>query len=235
MKDKQKKERKVNIKLPNMSLVNYAGIFILAGLVASGMIILKNINKEYEIRLIAGKFQEFKYATLSFNNIYSGLPGDITNATFYWKDVTKDGNGNRKIEHITGEDIAAFQQLQLANLIRLSYTLTGKWQEGKEGVLLAEENSPANSGNSSIFFLSYVETFQQNMFGYAAIPMEAGIPQKAALTPDSAYMLDLMIDDGYPDRGNIVAVSGDSADDCFAVGEYKKESLQKECIVLFRL
>ena len=226
--------RELHIKIPEFKTLNIIALVILAGLFVSGIVIIKNINKEFEVRKIAGKLQEFKYAALSFNNVYSGLPGDISNASFYWKDVTKDGNADRKIEHELGEGIAAFQQMQLAQLLSFSYTLTGKWKEGSEGVLFPEENVPGWSGKEAAFYLNYSEELGVNIFSYGTTEGKAGTLTKAVLTPNDAYMLDLMIDDGYPAKGNMIAAS-DSGTGCFIAGEYKKEKETKECIVLFKL
>jgi hypothetical protein len=226
--------RHLTIKIPEFKTLNMIAAVILAGLLVSGIMIIKNINKEFATRKIAGKFQEFKYATLSFNNIYSGLPGDISNASFYWKDVTKDGNANRKIEHELGEGIAAFQQLQLAELIKLPYNLTGKWQNDNDGILRPEENTPGDKNTKTTFYFNYSNELSLNVFGYGENDGKAGIPAKPALTPNEAYILDLMIDDGYPSKGSLIAAS-DTGTGCFIAGEYKKEKESKECLVLFKL
>lgn len=231
-----KHHRKHHINIPDFKFLNYLGVFIIAGLLASGVLIVRNVNKEYEIRSIAGKFQEFKYATLSFNNIYSGLPGDITNATFYWKDVTSDGNGDRRVTHESGEGISAFQQLELAKLVSLENHMSGKWDEKKgEGVLVPGVNVPDIRDKETGFFFIYNENIGANVFGIGQTDSKPGILAAPALTPNNAYMLDLMIDDGYPDKGNVLASPHDNSDDCFAVGEYKKEAEVKECLLLFKL
>ncbi len=225
--------RHLYIKIPKFKTLNIIAATVLSTLFLSGIIIIKNINKEYSLRKIAGNLQEFKYATLSFNNIYSGLPGDITNAGFYWKDVTQNGNADRKIEHEAGEGIAAFQQLQLAQLIRLPYELTGKWGSD-EGVLLPEVNVPGEKASDTGYYFNYSENLGTNIFSYGRLDNNAGIIDKPALTPSEAYILDLMIDDGYPAKGNIIAATNSSSG-CFIAGEYKKENERRECILFFKL
>ncbi len=228
--------REHHLHLPKFRYINYLGIVILLGLVTSGMFIVKKVNKEYAVRSIAGKFQEFKYATLSFNNVYSGLPGDITNASFYWKDIAKDGNGNRRVEHESGEGINAFQQMELAGMIRLTNHMTGRWDTSKgEGVLVPAVNVPDIRDKKTGYFFSYSDNLGINVFGLGEANDKPGIFTEPALTPNDAYTLDLMIDDGYPEKGNVIAVTHDSSDDCFAVGEYKKEAERKECLLLFKL
>ncbi len=226
--------RELHIKIPKPKFANVIGVIILVGLIVSGLIIIKNINKEFAIREIAGKFQEFKYATLSFNNIYSGLPGDIPNANFYWKDVTRDGNGDRMISHDAGEGIAAWQQLQLSKTLELPYELTGKWS-GSEGMLKPEINVPSIRDSNTGFFINYSEALVGNVFGLGEASDKPGTFNNPALTPNEAYMLDLMLDDGYPDKGILIAISHDNSGDCHAVGEYKKEKERKECLLLFKL
>lgn len=227
--------RELHIKIPSFKFANFIGVIILVGLVVSGIIIIRNINQEFAIRQIAGKFQEYKYAALSFNNIYSGLPGDITNATFYWKDATRDGNGDKKIEHEAGEGIAAWQQMQLAKVLEFPYQLSGKWNEASGvGVLVPEINVPGIRDKTGGFFFNYSDELQNNVFGLGEADDKPGIFKKPLLAPNEAYDLDLMFDDGYPDKGNLIATSNETSG-CFLAGEYKKEDERKECILLFKL
>ncbi len=234
LRNKVKNRKRLKyIKIPKPPLAKFIGFLILTALIVSGLTIIHDVNKEFAIRQIAGRFQEFRYATLSFNNIYSGLPGDITNGSFYWKD-TKDGNGDKKVEINSDEEINAWKQLQEAKLIDLPYTLTNNWDNGMN-VLVPGKNVPSGKDENSGFYFGYNEALGTQIFGLGGVSDRNGSLSGAALTPDEAYDLDLMIDDGVPDKGNLTVNRSENSTDCFAAGEYKKETQLKECILLFKL
>ena len=112
-----------------LQAVTFAILFIM---IIAGVIIIRNINAEYKTRKIAGEMQRYKYAVLSFNNVYNGLPGDLDRATFYWKDKAQDGDGDRVIGSIEKEKINAWQHLQLSGQLEFESNMVAKWYD--EGV-----------------------------------------------------------------------------------------------------
>ncbi len=217
------------------TFIKIFSFFILIGMIFFGVVVIKNINKEFELRQVASRFEHFKYSILSFNNVYSGLPGDLQNAQFYWKDETKNGNGDKKIEFNNGEAILAWQHLQLAKLLEEVQTkMTGEWAGNELYKLSAKDNSPSASFQNSIFYLNYNSELELNVINLAKESTSAGIPTEAVITPEKAYLLDLMIDDGFPKTGNLVAAAKDP-NDCNLAGEYKAESDVNECILTLKL
>lgn len=226
------KELKEFAKPNFIKIISFIIILAVAGL---GAIIIKNINSELRIREIASRFQQYKYSILSFNNVYSGLPGDINNATFYWKDVTENGDADRKIGFNNKETILAWQHLQLAKLLtEENDRMSGKWYEGKDEVIAARYNAPQGTIENSVFYITYSNDLQSNIIGLARNSLSKGTPDKPVLTPEDAYNLDLIIDDGYPDKGNIIsASSGDNQ--CNLAGEYKMERDSEECLIFNKI
>jgi hypothetical protein len=226
--------RELHIHLPKPKFITLFSIAIIVAMFIFGLLIIRNVNKEFAIRQIASSLQEYKYATLSFNNIYSGLPGDITNASFYWKDSTENGNGDKKINPESNELVTAWQQLQLASLLKISYNLTGKWNSNLGNyIFVPGENIPNVSGSDIGYYLSFIPELDGNYFGIGKMTNQIGNLTQPALTPNDAYALDLMLDDGYPDKGILTAIKSDNGD-CFAAGEYKKEAERKECSLLLK-
>lgn len=219
-------------KGPNF--VYIISFLILIGMVVSAVIVIKNINQEYKIRQIAGDFQKYKYAYLSFNNIYSGAPGDLKNATFYWKDKTQNGDGNKQITQENKESILAWQHLQLAKLLDDVTLYSGKWQDGQEGILIANYNIPKGLIESTGYIFNYDENSKNNVIIFTGTSGKAGIPDLASLSASEAYNLDLIIDDGMPNTGNIKALSSKTGE-CFVAGEYKLSSDIKECQIKFEI
>ncbi len=218
----------------DFKFIHLVTILILVGMVTSAIIITRNVNREFKIREVAGNLQKYKYATLSFNNVYNSLPGDTDKASFYWKDKTKDGNNDRKITHKDGEGILAWQHLQLADLIKYDFTFSGNWKNDNEGRLVANYNAPLEPLHQAIFFFNYNEKEDFNYIAIAGEEPSTGFTEKAVFTPEEAMRLDLMIDDGYPESGNIRANNSDYSK-CNISGEYKDEKELPECLIQFRI
>lgn len=235
MAKKKNQNKSANTNIYNKKGPNFIYIIsfaILVGMIVSAIIVINNVNQEYKIRQVAGAFQKYKYAYLSFNNVYSGIPGDLERATFYWKDKTEDGNGDRRISFDNKESILAWQHLQLAKLIDDTATYSGKWQDEKEGVLIEAFNIPKGLYEKTGYIFNFDEKLQKNIIMFLGTTDERGIPESASLTASEAYNLDLIIDDGMPETGNIRA-SSTSNGECFVAGEYKLSDDVKECISIF--
>lgn len=202
---------------------------ILLGMVFSAILVIRNVNEEYKIRQIAGAFQKYKYAYLSFNNVYSGLPGDLEKATFYWKGKTFDGDGNKKITHGNKEGVLAWQHLQLSGMVKNDGAYIGDWLSGQEGVLVAGKNIPAGSVEQTGYYFNFDEELGKNAIFYSGVDSNPGLPYIPSLTSSEAYRLDLIIDDGLPDTGNVTMISSEDGY-CTAAGEYKESSEKRECV-----
>lgn len=218
----------------NLKMLQIFSFVILFGMAISALVITRNVNEEFKIREIAGNLQKHKYATLSFNNIYNGLPGDLEKATFYWKDETADGNGDRRISGQDGEGILAWQHLQLSELLDFKKKLSGKWADGKEGVLISDYNAPFEKQHSGIFYFdnNLMENF--NYIGYALPSNKPGTSIEAVLTPAELMKLDFIVDDGYPETGILRAVTKEPSK-CYLSGEYKEEKELIECALAYRI
>ncbi len=218
----------------NFNFLQIFTLIVLFGMVIFAVIITKNVNKEFKIRELAGNLQKYKYSALSFNNIYNGLPGDVDKATFYWKEVTSDGNNDRKISFEEGEGILAWQHLQLAKLLESPVKLSGKWKAEKPQWMIADYNSPFDKRHKAVFYFNYNEEEDFNYIGYSGLPNKSGITTTPALTPEEAMRLDLMVDDGYPETGILRAEKQENST-CYLSGEYKEESELAECAFAFRI
>lgn len=221
--------------LAKPSTVKVVTLFLIILLSVMGVVVINNVNKELKVREVASNFQQFKYYIRSFNNIYSGFPGDLKNATFYWKDETENGNGDRKIELEDREAILAWQHLQLAKLLRsVTKKLNPVWADNIEQKLSSKNNSPKSDISNSLFYIKYADQEKLNQIVLSREKATGGYSEKNIITPKQAYMLDLMIDDGYPDTGNLKA-QGENDNDCKLAGEYKDLEDSVECYLIFNI
>ncbi len=234
MASKNKKtERKFQFIKPKINSIHIISLTILIGMIVSAIIIIRDVNEEYKIRQIAGEFQKYKYAYLSFNNVYNGIPGDLENATFYWPEKTGNGNGDRKITHGAKEGVLAWQHLQLSKLIKETGFL-GDWPEGQIGVLKAGFNVPKGLFENSVYYFNFDEDLVNNVIIFAVTNGTSGVANNAVLSPSEAYKLDLIIDDGMPSTGNIISRETTEGE-CLVAGEYKLLNGTKECISIFQI
>jgi hypothetical protein len=222
------------IKNFNFNVIQVVTLIIIFSMIIFGIIIINNINSEYKTRRIAGEMQRYKYSILSFNNIYSGLPGDLETATFYWKEITKDGDGNRQIGSLPEEKVLAWQHLQLSGQINFENKMTGRWaEEEREDSYKVGLNIPKSekTEHNISYIIGYSDEEKRNYIKIISL-REGNI--LGSLTPNEANLIDLAIDDGYPETGNVKSIGYEDGD-CYFAGEYKDSDSKIECIVILNI
>lgn len=220
--------------IPKINTFYVISFIVFFGMVVSALIVIRNVNKEYEIRQIAAEFQKYKYASLSFNNIYSGLPGDLDTATNYWPNSSRNGNGDRKITTENAESVLAWKHIQLSGLTEFkTIKFSGSWKDETKKELWVGFNSPVGFFNNTTFNFNYIKDFERNILEYVFIDPESK-KTLPSITPTQSYSLDLMIDDGFPTTGNL-RIMEDKNYDCFIAGEYIDDDKLKHCkpVLLF--
>lgn len=158
-----------------ITLVELAIAITIIGLLASGIIIGRDMIRNAELQKIASNFTQFRDAALLFKDKYKYLPGDFPDAVDIWGtgtcndtasdtkvEATCNGNGNgfitgtdsTNIYHINDylEAIHVWQHLSNAKLIPGTYS-------GRAGVGVtwwkAGTNAPQGIEESHIYSLSY--------------------------------------------------------------------------------
>lgn len=215
-----------------ISLIKVTGIIVIVSLILSGVALLTSINNEYHLRQVAFNVNRMKYSILSFKNIYGALPGDISNASFHWKNLTKDGDGDGQIFHINGEGLLVWQHLKLANLLELQDSLTPEWKDGQKTQAIIGYNVPSSHIKGAGYYVDFAEDFGGNFLGFGSEAPNS-VNNGPALTPNEMMRLDIMIDDGLPNSGSILAFAK-ADDECFVTGEYKISTREKECSAIFK-
>ena len=213
-----------------INFVKLVSFVVIASIIFFGAITIKKLNSEYNIRKIAGAFQKYKFSTLSFKNVYSQLPGDIEKAVFYMGQETENGNGNGKIEDENKESILAWQHLQLSDTVEFEYQLSGQWIDDSSQNIYPEVNIPGDKKTRKGYIFKYFEEHEKNSIGKVKISKDYEI--LPSLSPNMAYKLDLMIDDGYPTSGNFISKASESGN-CFFAGEYLSDDVNEDCLSYF--
>lgn len=128
------------------SLVELSIVLVILGLLTGGILAGQSLIRASELRSFATEYQRWITSTHTFRDKYSGIPGDIQNATRFWQlqmsgsgctsnsGVTTisgtgrcDGNGNGTLAnssagYTSGETFQYWRQLALAGLIEGTYS-----------------------------------------------------------------------------------------------------------------
>jgi hypothetical protein len=180
-------------------------IGLLVGAVTSGqsLIISARINT-----IISG-FQSYHTAINSFKSVYNCLPGDCAFATSVIPNpngyTIVNGNGDGYISN-NDEDVAAWQQLSIAEMIKGNYTGSYSTPKYNPGV-----NIPASKIPNGGYDFDNSPTYGSQVYALAlasTIGSAANYFNGPVITPSYAQKIDIKIDDGNPSLGKIFTLRG---------------------------
>ncbi len=128
------------------TLVELSIVLVILGLLVGGVLGSQSLIRAAELRAIVSEFQRYQTAVQTFREKYSGLPGDLNNATAFWGYTggsgctnssgtaialpgTCDGDGDGFITYgalsaggTSGEPFQGWRHMALAKIIAGSYT-----------------------------------------------------------------------------------------------------------------
>lgn len=110
------------------TLVELSMVLVIIGLLIGGVLLGVNLLNSATIRGTISGLEDLKTATTTFESMYQGLPGDVTNADQIWPacDATPancNGDGDGRID--VAERFRALQQLSDAGMTSQRFTGTG--------------------------------------------------------------------------------------------------------------
>ncbi len=209
-------------------------MLVIIGLVIGGVLVGRDLIEASRIRQMGSEINSINTAITTFKLKYNCLPGDCLNATDVFginssgcpngggATGTCNGNGDGFVNGFSGggagniEHFWAWQQLALATPGLFSLTANGT------GVLwtnvLVGQNIPASKYNPRIGYNFFSVRVGAAAGGHKKT-IEIGAESAAGaldvlcgagLTGPEAYSLDSKFDDGLPEKGKIIAVSGGS-------------------------
>jgi prepilin-type N-terminal cleavage/methylation domain-containing protein len=176
------------------SLIELSVVIIIIGLLTASVTAGIGVIKSAKTRAIVSDLKEYEASYYGFFSTYSGYPGDISNAAYFWSTaISGDGDGN--IEYGTGESTDEFANawvhLALAGFVpddfeALEYPTAE--DEAIDFIMIYYSDLYSAFGNSI--------TLETDSF--------AGV-----MTPLEAYQLDCKIDDCAPTIGEVMVANGD--------------------------
>ncbi len=208
-------------------------IAIIALLVAA-VTVASNVKDKANFNTMVDDINDIATAVGDFQTSYSGLPGDLYNATNYFGSIVDNGDGNGVIEtvNIFGDENRDFwQHLSRAGLI------TGNFDGGSsnEPGVGAMEAPFKNTG----YFAASTDTTSTatlaiivGRYDASTFTTSTASPE-GALSPEIVQKYDQTYDDGDATTGNVTAIEGSNfiAGNCHTAGVYNSLSEDDACIM----
>tara|TARA_B100001179_G_scaffold200779_1_gene161461 strand:- start:184 stop:984 length:801 start_codon:yes stop_codon:yes gene_type:complete len=168
------------------SLVELSIVLVILGLLTGGILTGQSLIRAAELRSVTTQVQQIKTAALTFRDKYFALPGDMKNATDFWKNAnignvggectapgtdtgsgtqTCNGNGDGQIKEATTtatgfEAFRAWQHLANAGLIEGNYTGISANTTNRDA--LAGQNIPATKLSNGGIYIRYLGSVISN-------------------------------------------------------------------------
>ncbi len=210
------------------TLLELAIVLTIIGLIAGGIVAGSSMIRSAELRSLITELSQIRTSIAVFQEKYNELPGDMTNATFFWGaapcptgtstgTLTCDGDGDGIITKGSssgnnyGEMFTFWKHLENAEMI--SGTYTGRSDVGGPVHCTAENsfNSKMQNGLIITFNLDRVITgsttgfdgeYRQNYLQFSGDdPTLTTSPSVPLLTPTEAWKIDTKFDDAKPAKG----------------------------------
>ncbi len=237
-------------KQSGFTLVELSIVMVIMGILVAAVVGGRVLYESAQTKAVLAEIENYKIAVNNFTLQYGALPGDINKATSFWPEAnTKDGNNNGKIER--SEYFTLWQHLSLSKMIAGNFT-------GKENKTILGENVPASRYYSGGYYIAWKDkpgNWQDNSQRYFAgnyiifgsvdsdetkiqnnnINNAEDILNYGVLKPETAYDIDMKLDNGKPNSGRVLATSGINSLECIKNNEYNFATNNVECLLFINL
>ena len=206
------------------TMVELSIVLVIIGLIVAGVLVGQDLIRGAEVRATVSQLERFSATVNTFRVKYTQIPGDINKAEDFGLNdpdvatIGLDGDANGLLSSVnddvdsislaSGEIVNFWFHLSRAKLIE------GNFDGVQTGGQLSETfpRTKMNRGGFSVYNRDGVNHF------HVGVTSSAGPDHEFAnnLKPEEAYGIDVKIDDGLPDTGGTVAITGNIAtwEDC---------------------
>ncbi len=184
-------------------------IAIIVGAVLAGSDLLDGSKRSAIIKEI----NQYKTAIHNFKIQYEAIPGDMENASSYWR-TTTDGDGNGFITGSTTENRYAWDQLSKSEIIKQSFdtsTLFKDRPKSDSGSIYynLDTSGENGGGNNWNFGVNSVYGISNNYIGAGGLTEDSFYHASAGfINAADTESIDKKIDDGNASAGKLVAIKG---------------------------
>ncbi len=189
------------------TLIELFAVLAIIGFFITVVISGQSLVKAAKLRTVTLELEAYKEAVHVFRKIYHSWPGDMVDAYDYWgADCASsasacNGDGDDLIQaYGSGEEqYMAWKHLLLAKLIEApSFS-------GVDSPLVLGESIPASEVDEAGYWLTRSDTIygkRDNVLGLGSIGSSRD-KFGSALSAEEAEAIDIKIDDGHPDKGDL--------------------------------
>jgi prepilin-type N-terminal cleavage/methylation domain-containing protein len=215
------------------SLVELSIVLVILGLLTGGILGGQALIRAAELRAVSTEFNRYVTAVQTFRDKYFAIPGDMTNATAFWKSAdgstgttaacktiaatdtatcNGDGNGQLQALSYTVESFRFWHHLANAGMIEGTYSgIT----DGTNDASATTRNSPRGKITNSLWYAGYLAPVTsgtsffngtyENYFQFGLPAVSNGLPWTGFASPEEAWNIDTKMDDGKPGQGKLFA------------------------------
>lgn len=194
------------------TLVELAIVIVIIGLLVGGVMQGQELIQQAQIRTAIKDFVSFRAAYVTFKSKYDFVPGDSATASNFISGAV-NCSGNCRDGYLgtySNQSIRSLNNLTSAGLIKGNFPGT---QADFSGGGCSKTECPIAAFSGNVYFpvttnitnppsLSFDNTYRNGILIYAGI----NIDSSAGISPETAYQLDLKMDDGVPAAGYILGI-----------------------------
>lgn len=238
------------MKNSGFTLVELSIVMIIIGLLIGGILKGQELIQNARVTSTVTQVKGYAAATLTFQDTYGSVPGDIVSATTLIPDCNAGnfcGGGNGDLT-VGSRSTNAYSLNQAGVLTIPEVETTYFWKHLQLAGLIDgikpnsdptapvwEETHPYNeltNGGFAVYTSSQALDVGRGI-GVRLQSIPTGTTASRVVTPMVAKKIDAKMDDGHPDQGNVQADS--EASGCDTGRVYRVENKQPVCIMFFQL
>lgn len=209
------------------TMVELSIVLVIIGLIVAGVLVGQDLIRGAEVRATVSQLERFSATVNTFRVKFTQIPGDINKAVDFGLNDPDDttgrvgGNGDANGLLSTFQNGDAITITQTNPINEAKGEITNFWFHLSRASLIEGNFNGAQQGNGQLS-----ETFprtKMNRGGFTVynkngvnhfhlgVTNSNGTNHSFAnnLRPEEAYGIDVKIDDGFPERGATLAITGD--------------------------
>ncbi|PZP55689.1 MAG: hypothetical protein DI586_06100 [Micavibrio aeruginosavorus] len=240
----------MRIKDSGFTLVELSIVMIIIGLLIGGILKGQELVQNARVSATIAQVKNYSAATLTFQNSFGNLPGDIfsapslvpdCNAANYcgggngdWVVGAKDPNAFNLNQSgvLTVPEVETtyfWKHLQLANLIS---DIQPSGNPSRPAWEITHPYNELSKGGFTVYTADRARDVGRGI-GLRLQNVPTGTSSSRTLTPSIAEKIDMKMDDGHPDFGSVQADS--EASGCDTGGRYQVNTTRPVCVMFFQL
>lgn len=216
------------------TLVEIAIVLVIIGLIIGGVLAGRELITAARVRAQVAQIEEYNTAVTAFKLKYNCSPGDCASASSFG--LGTDGNGNGSLENFRGEPLAVIYGVRGIELkyfwehLGNSKLIAGTYTSGNTpGINSPALKLPGKVSGGMWVSDSYVVAQDPNALANLNKPAwlilsntayEGLLVANSVYSHANAFALDSKMDDGFPMKGFMIAMNGQSINNCSSSETY---------------